>query len=135
MKRIVRLTESDLARIVRRVISEQGGKRNTATYTGSKEGDIAMFQKDWASGDVTAIQNQLGIRSDGKKGPQTIACLKEYQRQMGLNPDGVVGPETAAKIWETSRWAGSYIELLQKKNPKMYKYCTSYTPSQSPSNY
>jgi peptidoglycan hydrolase-like protein with peptidoglycan-binding domain len=133
MKRIVRLTESDLARIVRRVISEDD--RNTATYTGSKEGDIKMFQQAWQSGDVTSIQNQLGIRADGKKGPQTVTCLKEYQTQMGLNPDGVVGPDTAAKIFETSRRSGSYVKLLKQKNPKMYEYCTSNTPSQSPSKY
>jgi peptidoglycan hydrolase-like protein with peptidoglycan-binding domain len=133
MKRIVRLTESDLARIVRRVIAEDD--RNTATYTGSREGDIKMFQKNWQSGDVTAIQNQLGIRGDGKKGPQTIACLKEYQRQMGLTPDGEVGPATAAKIFDTSRNAGSYLKLLKQRNPKMYEYCTSSSPSQSPSQY
>ena len=54
MKRIIRLTESDLARIVKRVINEQplmkldfvpSKKTNNATYTGSKEGDIKFFQK------------------------------------------------------------------------------------------
>ena len=43
MKKIVRLTESDLVKIVKQVISEQ----NSATYSGSKEGDIQMFVDDW----------------------------------------------------------------------------------------
>ena len=56
MKKIVRLTESDLVRIVKRVISEG----NTATYTGSEEGDKQMFIDDWKANKkfgVMAIQN------------------------------------------------------------------------------
>ena len=134
MNRIVRLTESDLTRIVRRVIREG----NDATYTGSKEGDIKYFQTPQA---VTAIQNQLSMFSDGKWGPQTRQCIKFFQKKKGLPVDGIVGPDTALAFWNHSRTGKGFITpYANSSNPsdkKMANYCMSdpNKPSQTGSGY
>ena len=133
MKKIVRLTESDLVRIVKQVISEQ----NSATYTGSKEGDIEMFVDDWKANKkfgVMAIQNQLGIKADGIKGPQTTACMRRFQKEAGLTPDGLVGPKTAEALWVNSRHTSpnDYLTRLSKNDSKWFSYCTSRKPINPP---
>jgi peptidoglycan hydrolase-like protein with peptidoglycan-binding domain len=134
MKRIIRLTESDLARIVRRVIKEG----NDATYTGSKEGDIKYFQ---TPGSITAVQNILGMWSDGKWGSQTKECIKFFQGKMGVGVDGVVGPDTANALWNQSRKGGGFVQTYQKSSnaydKKMANYCMSdpNKPSQTGSRY
>ena len=151
MKRIIRLTESDLARIVKRVINEQGlmkldfvpsGKANNATYTGSKEGDIKFFQsrKSGDQGPSTAIQNMIGMDgADGITGPITIKCIKFYQKMNGLPSDGIVGPDTAEALWNTSKSGRPFLVTFKPKNAeeqKMKQYCQStQMSSQTGSRY
>jgi hypothetical protein len=149
MKRIIRLTESDLARIVKRVINEQdptgnhyglesrplssimspkkpnpNNYVNNATYTGSKEGDIKYFQlrKSGDQGPAGAIQNLIGMDgADGLGGPITTKCLKFYQKMNGLPVDGIVGPQTAEALWNTSKSGKSFLITFKPKNAEEQK--------------
>jgi murein L,D-transpeptidase YcbB/YkuD len=149
MKRIIRLTESDLARIVKRVMNEQneqplmkldfplrkggpgpakmdpnyGSKHHT--YTGSKEGDIEFFQSrstDRNTGPASAIQQIIGMdNGDGINGPITKKCIKFYQKMNGLPVDGVVGPDTAAALYKTTLTLRPFLFNFQPKNEEEQK--------------
>ena len=163
MKRIIRLTESDLARIVKRVINEQGlmkldfvpsGKPGPAkmdpnygskhhTYTGSKEGDIKFFQSrntDQNTGPASAIQQIIGMDgADGLNGPITKKCIKFYQKMKGLPVDGIVGPQTAEALYKTTLTLRPFLYNFKPKTEeeeKMKQYCQSVQmSSQSGSRY
>lgn len=45
---------------------------------------------------TTAIQTNLGVKSDGDYGSQTTAAVKAFQTANGLVADGVFGPKTLA---------------------------------------
>jgi resuscitation-promoting factor RpfB len=47
---------------------------------------------------VAALQEQLGIPSDGVFGKQTKRAVKRYQRRKGLEVDGVAGPATLSSL-------------------------------------
>lgn len=60
--------------------------------------------------EVEILQDILGIKKDGKFGPQTKSCVKEFQKQTGIDDDGIVGEITKSKLedlehekieWET----------------------------------
>jgi peptidoglycan hydrolase-like protein with peptidoglycan-binding domain len=53
-----------------------------------------LQQAPASSTDVSALQQALGIASDGTFGPSTVAAVEAYQSAHGLTPDGVVGPST-----------------------------------------
>lgn len=87
--RIVRLTESDLTRIVKKVISEQTEERNF----------------------IKGIQQFLNTKGaklmvDGKTGPNsnTERAISNYQEKIGVYPaDGVWGPNTWGKMPEKDK--------------------------------
>ena len=88
-KKIIRLTESDLTKIVKRVIEEQTEERNF----------IKGIQK---------FLNTKGAKLtvDGKTGPnsQTEKAIMDYQSKIGVNPtDGVWGPDTWDKMPEKDK--------------------------------
>lgn len=57
----------------------------------------ALTIKQGSTGpDVIAWQNIIGVKADGKFGPQTAAATKAWQKAHGLTPDGIVGPLTWA---------------------------------------
>ena len=85
MKKIIRLTESDLSRIVKKVIQEQ-----------TEEVDY-----------IKAIQRflneklKLNLEIDGRTGPnsQTAKAIERYQTMLKVYPtDGVWGPNTMEKM-------------------------------------
>ena len=84
MKKVIRLTESDLTNIVKKVISEQTDERN--------------FIKG-----VQKFLNTKGAKLiiDGKTGPnsQTEKAIMNYQSKIGVDDvDGVWGPNTWEKM-------------------------------------
>jgi hypothetical protein len=85
MKKIVRLTEQDLVRIVKRVITEQ-----------TEETKFTMAVQNF-------LNKKLGVKLvvDGKTGPnsQTDKAIAKYQSMIGLYPaDGVWGFNTWEKM-------------------------------------
>ena len=89
VKKVIRLTESDLTRIVNKVIQEQTEERNFVkgiqTFLNSKGAKLAV---------------------DGKTGPnsQTEKAIMAYQNQIGVNPtDGKWGQDTWDKMPEKDR--------------------------------
>lgn len=100
-KRIIKITESDLTKIVKRVIKEQ--------------------QNQLTSGDVYEIQNALReyfklkrinvqIPVDGKWGPKTIEALKLFQSKEGLDVDGIPGKDT----YDAFHKLGLHEDLIDK---------------------
>jgi hypothetical protein len=86
MKKVVRLTESDLTRIVKKVISEQSEERKF----------MRALQKF-----LNVKFPQLKLVIDGRTGPnsQTEEAIKKYQISIGMNDvDGVWGSNTAEKM-------------------------------------
>jgi hypothetical protein len=84
MKKVIRLTESDLMKIVKKVINEQTDERN--------------FIKG-----VQKFLNTKGAKLmiDGKTGPnsQTEKAIMNYQSKIGVDDvDGVWGPNTWEKM-------------------------------------
>jgi peptidoglycan hydrolase-like protein with peptidoglycan-binding domain len=83
MKKIVKLTESDLTRIVKKVIMEQ---------TPSKE-DILTIQKA-----LNKVWTNVKIKEDGIMGNETIKYIKLFQKQNGLSETGKVSDELKDKL-------------------------------------
>jgi hypothetical protein len=89
VKKVIRLTESDLTKIVNKVIKEQTEERNF----------------------IKGIQNFLNSKGakltvDGKTGPnsQTEKAIMAYQNKIGVYPtDGQWGPNTWEKMPEKDR--------------------------------
>jgi lysozyme len=50
------------------------------------------------TGEVTRLQNLLGIYVDGIFGPLTAKAVKEFQKSKGLVDDGLVGPATRSAL-------------------------------------
>jgi peptidoglycan hydrolase-like protein with peptidoglycan-binding domain len=88
MGRIIRLTEQDLARIVRRVIRE-----NNMILSEDEPGGMGLSPKT-----IMVVQQKLGIAADGKLGPNSRTKLMDFQTKNGLTPDGKLGPLTLAKM-------------------------------------
>ena len=127
--KVIRLTESDLKRIVNRVLTE-------GYYQNSREDELLYLQgkfKNRKDGKVedptTRIQNLLTINSDGKMGPQTKKCIRIFQKYMGLSPDGIVGPKTAEKMLSNN---GNSISADKWATPEQKEWCRSRKPSQTP---
>ena len=82
-KKVIKLTEADLHRIVERVISEQA-----ADYNRKKAIQCFLKKKGLYKGDI-----------DGLHGTGTEAAITKYQTNAGVYPtDGVWGPETESKM-------------------------------------
>ena len=83
-KKIIRLTESDLTKIVKRVIKEQN------QMSGEEVFEIQNALNDYFK--MKGIK--LRILTDAKWGPATVNALKEFQKREGIDPDGIAGPNT-----------------------------------------
>ena len=101
MSKIIRLTESDLTRIVKRVINEQLAN---ARVTNKPSSEIPNFMK--MPNGVELVQLALikkgysvGLRgADGILGPKTKNAIIKYQKDNGIKQTGIVGPITAKSL-------------------------------------
>jgi len=93
MKRIIRLTESDLTRIVRRVISEQGDKTNI--YYRRCEGGYGLIEPDsfeFLNGDQNFIKflRKPDVNFDNGNSKSIGKCLAYDQPMEGLCFDIII---------------------------------------------
>lgn len=103
MGKVIRLTEADLTKIVKRVIKEQGEDRKLTMA-------VQKFLND------KNVMN-AGLEVDGLTGPnsQTEKAIMKLQGMLGVYPtDGKWGEETE--------------KALEKKKPNWYKIWDSYRP-------
>ena len=116
MKRIIRLTESDLARIVKRVINEEAGKKipNEARFTGSLRGDKAPYLNLKAVVGGTAnkqIGNPDVIEFDAKL-TYTPAATSVVYNNTGDEPI-----KNAGKTFDVKGYYGCKTGKVTAKNP------------------
>ena len=118
MKKKIKLTESDLENIIKRVLNEQ--------TTSDRESLLCPIQckkkvlgKGNAGEDVKLIQNALvkcgfnkekfggGMKvgcdkdytkCDGKYNTETAKAVREFQKSVGITMDGLVGPTTLSEL-------------------------------------
>ena len=89
MKKVIKLTEADLTRIVKRVIKEQNQLNSEEVY------EIQNALNDYFKMKKVMQNGKLyQITTDAQWGPATIAALKKFQALEGLDPDGRPGPKT-----------------------------------------
>ena len=89
MKKVIKLTEADLTRIVKRVIKEQN------QLNGEEVHEIQNALNDYFKMKKVMQNGKLyQITTDAQWGPATIAALKKFQALEGLDPDGRPGPKT-----------------------------------------
>ena len=88
-KKIIRLTESDLTNIVKRVIKEQNQMSGE---------DVFEFQtalNDYFKMKKVMVNGKLyQVPVDALWGPKTVEGLKMFQKAEKVNPDGIAGPDT-----------------------------------------
>ena len=112
MAKVIRLTESDLEKIVRRVLKEDL----------EAEPEMANVPVD----KVSAVQQALvdagynigptGV--DGKFGRNTRAAVIQYQKNNGIKQTGNVGPVTAGKLGVQALTSGKPAQPRTKVTPK-----------------
>ncbi len=96
MKKIIRLTESDLARIVKRVINESTGS-------------------DWDRPTILAVQGKLAVTKTGVTDQATIQALKGYQEGHALPVTGRIDSATLKTMGIKGNWVpGSYTAAERK---------------------
>jgi peptidoglycan hydrolase-like protein with peptidoglycan-binding domain len=88
-KKIIRLTESDLTNIVKRVIKEQN------QMSGEEVFELQTALNDYFKMKKVMVGGKpFQIPVDAKWGPGTISALKMFQKAEKVNPDGIAGPDT-----------------------------------------
>jgi hypothetical protein len=94
MKKVIRLTEDDLTKIVERVISEQSEERNF----------VKGVQKFLNAKKITGHNKQplmVDGKTDNNLSSQTAQAIEKYQLMIGMTPaeaDGVWGTSTSEKM-------------------------------------
>lgn len=88
-KKIVRLTEADLTKLVRRVIKEQNELSGQEVY------ELQMALNDYFKMKKVSVNGKLyQIPINAKWEEKTINALKKFQSMEKINPDGIPGPDT-----------------------------------------
>ena len=119
MKKIVRLTESDLARIVRRIISEQVPPGVNPTLKPNLDTKDALNGTDWKN--LESELRKLGFKGSAKRIP---AEKETFSRNVSKY---VFGYDLQKEFW--------HIEMIGPKNIKikyphwMPDYDTTYYPN------
>ena len=104
MKKIIKLTEQDLEKIVKKVLSEQKSFRAPTTPDDFKPKDESNLKKEKIKQIQFALKYQYkydigngGPRKDGVDGvfgERTEKAVKDFQIKNGLQPTGIVGGKT-----------------------------------------
>lgn len=90
-KKIIRLTESDLTNIVKRIIKEQNELNSEEVF------EIQTALNDYFKMKNTMVNGKpFRINVDSSWGKDTINALKMFQRGEKIKDDGRVGPQTYA---------------------------------------
>jgi len=122
MKKIIKLNESDLLKIINRVISEQGLGRPIPSNFGqdiisqvkSNNQNIILIQKKLK--DLRYNLGKSGSNGDGVDGVYgrlTRLAVQDFQRKNGLIPiDGIVGPNTA-RVLGVDPLSNEQIKILK----------------------
>ena len=79
MKKVIRLTESDLEKIVKRILKEQSDNK------------VKLVQQ-------ALIFNGFRIKDNGVFGPATKEAVRQFQKKKGIKQTGNVGPITAKAL-------------------------------------
>jgi peptidoglycan hydrolase-like protein with peptidoglycan-binding domain len=88
-KKIIRLTESDLTNIVKRVIKEQN------QMSGQDVFELQTALNDYFKMKKVMVNGKpYKIPVDSLWGPGTIDALKKFQRMEKIADDGIAGPST-----------------------------------------
>ena len=96
MKKVIRINESDLVRIVKKVIQEQNEMSGEEVFELQHAlNDYFKLKKVPDPKNPKAIYK---INIDAKWGPATVEALKLFQSKEGINPDGIAGPEVYRKL-------------------------------------
>ena len=135
MKKKIKLTESDLENIIKRVLNEQSSQSPLCPI----QCKTKVLGKGNAGEDVKLIQNALAkcgfnkenfgggmkvgcdkdhTKCDGKFNTETAKAVRAFQKSVSITMDGLVGPKTLAKLMEG---AGSCLKPIKcsckKKEP------------------
>ena len=118
MKKKIKLTESDLENIIKRVLNEQSSQSPLCPV----QCKTKVLGKGNAGEDVKLIQNALAkcgfnkekfgggmkvgcdkdhTKCDGNFNTETAKAVREFQKSVGITMDGLVGPKTLAKLMES----------------------------------
>jgi len=132
MKKKIKLTESDLENIIKRVLNEQSSQSLLCPI----QCKTKVLGKGNAGEDVKLIQNALAkcgfnkenfgggmkvgcdkdhTKCDGKFNTETAKAVREFQKSVGITMDGLVGPKTLAKLMEGQDPCLSPIKCSCKK--------------------
>ena len=117
MKKKIKLTESDLENIIKRVLNEQSSQSPLCPV----QCKTKVLGKGNAGEDVKLIQNALAkcgfnkekfgggmkvgcdkdhTKCDGKFNTETAKAVREFQKSVGITIDGLVGKDTLSKLME-----------------------------------
>ena len=123
MKKKIKLTESDLENIIKRVLNEQSSQSLLCPI----QCKTKVLGKGNAGEDVKLIQNALAkcgfnkekfgggmkvgcdtdhTKCDGKFNTETAKAVREFQKTVGITMDGLVGPKTLSKLMEGRNISG-----------------------------
>ena len=96
MKKVIKLTESDLEQIVKRVLKEQ-------SVAGAPNFGIPNYGNNNLPSGVKEVQkalifNGFRIKDDGVFGPATKDAVRQFQKKKGIKQTGNVGPITAKAL-------------------------------------
>lgn len=112
MKKIVKLTESDLRQIVENVLLEtQSSQLSEATYTDKVIAiQKALIKAGYSVGETGA---------DGLYGENTKSAVMKYQKDNGIKQTGFVGSVTAAKLGVESLAGATTQAATPKSTPTL----------------
>jgi len=97
MKKVVRLTESDLTRVIKQIVSEQNDKTLNIT-TPDKIGGVTKSEILSVQKALNKVWTNVKIKEDGILGPETIKYIKLFQSQNGLPENGGIGLDLKSKL-------------------------------------